>query len=329
VTALALAPAPSAISRFAESLEARNFARSTIRNYVRAAESLSEKKAPFPLVSATRADVAAWFRELAALGLSAETRSGAVAGVRAFFAWAVEAGEAAENPAAHSLELRIRRREREGEARWKGIRSRSMQRILSTLDKAPALACNPKKMACSLRDRALVRLLAESGMRAAEAAALRADEKTIDSDEEGLLSLSYTGKGGKDRFAVLGPTCSAALRDYLDARPLLFPASPRSVEKMAPLAGALFLTDRGTPFYGPKAVWRAVRRACVAAAVSERIHPHSFRHWRADDLIEKTGGNIDLVQQALGHEDPRTTIGYLSRSRETLRSRLAAAGALS
>ena len=39
------------------------------------------------------------------------------------------------------------------------------------------------------------------------------------------------------------------------------------------------------------------------------LSPHSLRHYFANGLLEFTG-NLALVQEALGHQDPKTTRGY-------------------
>jgi len=47
-----------------------------------------------------------------------------------------------------------------------------------------------------------------------------------------------------------------------------------------------------------------------AGLSTERVHPHLFRHTFASRLLE-TSQNLRTVQQALGHDDVRTTFRYL------------------
>jgi integrase/recombinase XerC len=60
-----------------------------------------------------------------------------------------------------------------------------------------------------------------------------------------------------------------------------------------------------------RSVQNVIKDLSEQANLSERFNlsPHSLRHYFANGLLEYTG-NLALVQEALGHQDPKTTRGY-------------------
>jgi site-specific recombinase XerD len=60
-----------------------------------------------------------------------------------------------------------------------------------------------------------------------------------------------------------------------------------------------------------RAIQRVIEALSEQANLSGRFNlsPYSLRHYFANGLLELTG-NIALVQEALGHHDPKTTRGY-------------------
>ena len=60
---------------------------------------------------------------------------------------------------------------------------------------------------------------------------------------------------------------------------------------------------------GPDVVQRAVRTAAEQSGVSGKVTPHCLRHAFCTHLLD-SGKNIRRVQEAMGHNDVRTTAGY-------------------
>lgn len=55
------------------------------------------------------------------------------------------------------------------------------------------------------------------------------------------------------------------------------------------------------------------RKAVAAVGCQSRLAtPHAMRHGYASEALAKSGGNLVLVQELLGHSDPATTARYLS-----------------
>lgn len=159
-----------------------------------------------------------------------------------------------------------------------------------------------RRALAALRDRALLRLLADLGLRVGEALGL--DVASL-SHNRGRPTVRFVGKGGRVRERPLPPTVTGALEDYLAAR--------RACGD--PPTGPLFATTaRGG---GPPgrldepAVFRLVRRTARQAGLpaAGRLSPHSLRHAFATNARE-AGVPLEDVQDAMGHADTRTTRRY-------------------
>jgi site-specific recombinase XerD len=158
----------------------------------------------------------------------------------------------------------------------------------------------------TLRNKALVYALADSGARISEVLRLSAEDvRRARVNHQGIWSVEVRGKGrGRHgRMVTLrftSPTLSA-MRDYLSIR-------------KDPGVASLFVSHaktrpkyRGTPL-SPNAAWRIIRKAAEDLGLPQ-IHPHDFRHWRATQMLLE-GVPIDQVQRYLNHRSLRTTQLY-------------------
>lgn len=139
-------------------------------------------------------------------------------------------------------------------------------------------------------EHALIRLLANNGLRIEEIC--NADVTDI-VRTNGRSVLFVEGKGDKERLAPLAPSTVQAIEAHLGTR----------------ARGPLLQSRRGNRL-SPQTAWRIVRRLGEAAELGPPgIHPHSFR--RSFATISKQHGiELQDVQHAMGHEDPRTTQLY-------------------
>lgn len=157
----------------------------------------------------------------------------------------------------------------------------------------------------SLRDRALVRLLADLGLRVGEALLLDLEALSYN---RGRRTLRYLGKGGKQRERPLSPHALEAVDDYLAAR------AAEADKRVDQLTGPLFATTGrggGTGRLTEPAAFRLVRRLARQAGLPSagRLSPHSLRHAFATNARE-VGVPLEDVQDAMGHADARTTRRY-------------------
>jgi len=171
------------------------------------------------------------------------------------------------------------------------------------------------------RNWTIIRLLAVSGLRAAEAAGLRfGNIERCNVDGQAALVLTFAGKGGRVREIPLVGDSAAPLLAWLDRHPT--PGRPSD-----PVFPGL--SKHGKPMAAPMtadAVHSMVRRAGLAAGV-EGIHPHRFRHTVATTLAENDVP-LDVIMSLLGHSSPATTMRYITASRTRKARGLALAAGL-
>jgi site-specific recombinase XerD len=168
----------------------------------------------------------------------------------------------------------------------------------------PTLGRQARHLA-GLRDRALLRLLADLGLRIGEAL----DRDTTDlSHNAGQRTLRYRGKGAQPRERALPAHTLEALDDYLAARAA---ADGTTVDA---LSGPLFATTGTTGRPGRLAepnvfTWLRALAATAGIPSAARLSPHSLRHAFATGA-RQAGIPLEDVQDAMGHADPRTTRRY-------------------
>jgi integrase/recombinase XerC len=152
------------------------------------------------------------------------------------------------------------------------------------------------------RDAAVLGLLYGSGLRIAEALAV----KRKDAPEPGVGdSLTVTGKGNKTRMVPVLPQVAKLIADYLALCPLELPGD-----------GALFVGARGGPL-SPRIVQLAMARLRGALGLPDSATPHALRHSFATHLLAR-GGDLRAIQELLGHASLSTTQIYTAVDSERL-----------
>lgn len=141
------------------------------------------------------------------------------------------------------------------------------------------------------RDYLFMRLMLKTGLRSAEAVALRPDHLDMQTGK----MLVREGKGAKDRTLWFSNELRDEIAEWLDRRPD---------------SDWLLPTSKGTQV-ATSHLRRTVKRYARDAEIAEveRVSPHTLRHTFATRLLRETG-NIRKVQKALGHADLSTTMLY-------------------
>jgi len=170
------------------------------------------------------------------------------------------------------------------------------------------LAVPNRKTPTGLRNRTMVALMAESGLRVSEVVNLRMRDVSRKRDRLRVID----GKGG-DRYVPLTEAGTARLIAWIAARSEIVPGSElvfpqvRSSVYRDPVHKAE-LKARGTQL--STAYVRALTaRLGRKAGVERRTNPHAFRHTAATAMIE-ADYTLPEVQAMLGHRNVATTSIY-------------------
>lgn len=167
--------------------------------------------------------------------------------------------------------------------------------VTLTDDEQRALLAQPNpRYPTGERNRLLLRLMLDTGLRLVEATALEWGH--VDLVTARLLV--RRGKGAKDRVLWLGDNLVDALA--------LWHQRQMTTCRMVPTH--VFTTLKGTRLQH-RYVQEMVRRYAGRAGIAKRITPHVLRHTFATDLYRETR-KIRLVQKVLGHADLSTTTIY-------------------
>lgn len=153
----------------------------------------------------------------------------------------------------------------------------------------------------------LTDLLFQTGMRSAEARALRLSD--VDRAGERLRII---GKRNKERVVPFGSLLGRKIDLYLSYRD----------RKVAPGESLFLVTEKGRPI-GARQLYSYVREALEPLSHYSRKSPHVLRHSFATALLND-GAGLMSVKELLGHEEISTTSIYAHTSFEELQRMYAA-----
>jgi len=234
-------------------------------------------------------------------GRSASTANRRLHALRSLWAWMEREEIVTKNPAAKCYLLPLEKRIRDY------LRQHEQNRVLTTLSARTDLL--------GRRDHTLVATALLTGLRCDELAKLQLTHVDL---EAGTLHV-VQGKGSKDREAILVPPLIAVIRAYLQEtrRDLLGGGtriSPWFFVKVGPWS---FTQKAGEPMTS-RGIWRLVQSA-VTPIIGRPVHPHMLRH-SFGSLLHARGGDISMIQTAMGHANPRTTMLYTHVATDRMRA---------
>jgi site-specific recombinase XerD len=161
--------------------------------------------------------------------------------------------------------------------------------------------------ATNYRDYVLLAVMAGSGLREAEVVEIRiGDFQDVGHNQ---ILLRVRGKGDKIRNVPISPelwrlvqkfvlVTSRSFNSYLDARKPLFCSR---VGKDKPLT--------------TRSVQNIVKKYVRTAGIIKPISPHSIRHTVGTNMAINEAPLL-VIQQFLGHSDPKTTLRYIRRAEQ-------------
>lgn len=135
---------------------------------------------------------------------------------------------------------------------------------------------------CGTSGEAIIRLMAETGIRLSEVIALTARDLEL---EAGRLIIRR-GKGGRGRVIPVGPATATAIRSYLATRQ----------EQGHAGRPELWLGERSCGL-APDALYRSLRRRAERAGI-EGFRPHRLRHTAAHRWLAAGGSESGLMAMA-------------------------------
>lgn len=166
--------------------------------------------------------------------------------------------------------------------------------VLTPAEANALIAACSARSRIGTRNRALIVVMYRSGLRLAEALALRPAD--VD-PARGAIRVRH-GKGNKPRMAPLDPGGMATVLRWMEAR------------KADGIRGTtLFCTLGGGPL-SQQYVRQMLGRLKAKAGITKRVHPHGLRHSFAHDA-HREGKPVGAIQKALGHTRLTTTAIYL------------------
>jgi integrase/recombinase XerD len=199
-------------------------------------------------------------------------------------------------PSGVSYERMVRRIDEGRGQRRQGYQQRKVDpeviRVLTHYMRQPLPEKLGERRLALLRNRALMALLYDTGMRISEALAL-SREDVLDGRAH-KVRLTRT-KNGKPRTVFLSDETRRLLRGY---------TRERQDGARAPLF-ASHGRGKGSAITASHA-WLLVKKAAQAEGLYANTSPHSLRHRRAQDLLDE-GMPLEWVAALLGHQHPDTT----------------------
>ncbi len=161
--------------------------------------------------------------------------------------------------------------------------------------------------ASNYRDYVMLALMAGCGLREAEAVGVRVGDLREVGDDQ--VFLRVLGKGSRVRNVPVSPELWRLVQRYV----LL---SGRSFTSHADGRKPLFASRVGKDKpLTTRSVQNLVKKYVRAAGITKAISPHSIRHTVGTNMAVNEAPLL-VIQQFLGHSDPKTTMRYIRRAEE-------------
>ncbi|MDA9607234.1 tyrosine-type recombinase/integrase [Candidatus Actinomarina] len=156
----------------------------------------------------------------------------------------------------------------------------------------------PSTSSKEIRDKAILELMYSSGLRVGEVSNLKIQNFNLNK------SIKVLGKGNKERLLPITSRASGAISSYLS------------------LARSKFINEKSFDFMFLGIRGGQLREREIRRIVNLRVgtFPHSLRHTFATHLLEG-GADLRVVQELLGHNDPKTTQLYTHVSKKQLKEK--------
>lgn len=272
------------IERFLQYIQyERNLSKLTVSAYgkdlIQFSDFLTAGKEELHPQSVTAGDVRAWMVNLKKQGDSQCTMRRKVQAVRAFYRYLMKREIVSSNPTATLEMAKMPKRLPHF------MQEKAMDAALDgEIDMTDFTA---------VRDRLMVMMLYETGMRRAELIGLLDSNVDVEQGE-----LKVHGKRNKDRIIPFGDELARWITSYRRLRD----------EQVTRGCETFFMTASAKPVY-PTLVYKVVHDTLKQAGGTGKMSPHVLRHSFASAMLNE-GAEINGVKELLGHESLAATQVY-------------------
>jgi len=225
------------------------------------------------------------------LGLSANSQSRIISGIKAFYRYLIIENIMSEDPTELLEAPKI---------------ARKLPDVLDLIEIIKLIAAIDLSKPEGERNKVILETLYSCGLRVSELVNLKISNIFFD---EGFIKV--TGKGNKERLIPIGSLALKLITAYLENIRVHVPVKKNCTD-------ILFLNRRGNKLTRIM-IFTIIKDLALKIGLKKKISPHTFRHSFATHLIEG-GADLRAVQEMLGHESITTTEIYTHLDREYLRS---------
>ena len=151
----------------------------------------------------------------------------------------------------------------------------------------------------------VLNMLWDTGVRLSELLDIKLSD-ICEQDKKGLRSAKVrTRKTMRYNLIAWGSNTNELLNTYLGLRLCM-----DNIE-----SDYLFINEKTNKRYTAKSIQRWVREIAILAGIDKKITPHSFRHGKANEILEQ-GGTVRDVSAILRHVSPNSSFNYLRLSQK-------------
>jgi integrase/recombinase XerD len=161
--------------------------------------------------------------------------------------------------------------------------------------------------ASNYRDYVMLAVMASCGLREAEVVGLRIGDLREAAADQVLLRV--LGKGDKVRNVSISPELWRLIQRFVLLTERSFTSHP---DARKPLFTSRVGKDKPLT---TRSVQNIVKKYVRAAGITKAISPHSIRHTVGTNMAINEAPLL-VIQQFLGHSDPKTTMRYIRRAEE-------------
>jgi integrase/recombinase XerD len=239
------------------------------------------------------ADLQAFIKWIAELGMTQASQARIISGIRAFYKYSLLEDISRTDPTA-LLEAPKLKRQLPDVLSFSEIENIIAQIDLSTPEGG--------------RNKAILETMYSCGLRVSEVVNLKLSQLFLD-----VGFIRVVGKGNKERLVPIGSSAIKYINIYRKNIRVHLPVQSGEED-------ILFLNRRGKRLTRVM-IFLIIKDLVKKAGITKNISPHTFRHSFATHLVEG-GADLRAVQEMLGHESITTTEIYTHLDREFLRKTL-------